>query len=208
MGKLKLTDVSKETLLDVWQKIIAKTSLNVFVNEKVIDVRKANGCFSITSSQRTLTAAKIVLALGRRGTPRKLGVRGEELSKVMYRLIDASTFNDTHVIVVGGGDSALEAAIGLAIQKGNRITLSYRGNEFVRVKERNKFHLEEQVAKKNISVVFNSQIKEIEEHDVLLSTPSGDVRLRNDFVFICAGGEMPFDFLKKIGISMQQQVID
>ncbi len=207
-GKLKLTDVSKETLLDVWQKIIAKTSLNVFVNEKVIDVRKANGCFSITSSQRTLTAAKIVLALGRRGTPRKLGVRGEELSKVMYRLIDASTFNDTHVIVVGGGDSALEAAIGLAIQKGNRITLSYRGNEFVRVKERNKFHLEEQVAKKNISVVFNSQIKEIEEHDVLLSTPNGDVRLRNDFVFICAGGEMPFDFLKKIGISMQQQVID
>ena len=207
-GKLKLTEVSKETLLDVWQKIIAKTSLNVSINEKVVDVRKADGCFSITTSQRTLTAAKIVLALGRRGTPRKLGVQGEELSKVMYRLIDASSFNDTHVIVVGGGDSAVEAAIGLAIQKGNRITLSYRGNELSRIKERNKNHLEDQVAKKNITIIFNSQIKEINEHDVLLSTPNGDVRLQNDFVFICAGGEMPFDLLKKIGISMQQQTID
>jgi putative YpdA family bacillithiol system oxidoreductase len=207
-GKLKLTEVSKETLLDVWQKIIAKTSLNVSINEKVVDVRKADGYFSITTSQRTLTAAKIVLALGRRGTPRKLGVRGEELSKVMYRLIDASSFNDTHVIVVGGGDSAVEAAIGLAIQKSNRVTLSYRGSELSRIKERNKAHLEDHVAKKNITIIFNSQIKEINEHDVLLSTPNGDVRLQNDFVFICAGGEMPFDLLKKIGISMQQQTID
>ena len=171
-------------------------------------MQKVDGYFSITTSQRTLTAAKIVLALGRRGTPHKLGVQGEELSKVMYRLIDASSFNDTHVIVVGGGDSAVEAAIGLAIQRGNSITLSYRGNEFSRIKERNKLHLEEQVAKKNITVIFNSQIKEIEERDVLLSTPNGDIRLQNDFVFICAGGEMPFDFLKKIGISMQQQTID
>jgi putative YpdA family bacillithiol system oxidoreductase len=207
-GKLKLTEVSKETLLDVWQKIIAKTSLNVSINEKVVDVRKVNGYFSITTSQRTLTAAKIVLALGRRGTPRKLGVRGEELSKVMYRLIDASSFNDTHVIVVGGGDSAVEAAIGLAIQKGNRVTLSYRGSEFSRIKERNKIHLEEQVAKKNISILFNSNLKEIDEQYALLSTQHGDVRLQNDFVFICVGGEMPFDFLKKIGISMQQQMID
>ncbi len=207
-GKLKLTEVSKETLLDVWQKIIAKTSLNVSINEKVVDVQHVNGYFSITTSQRTLTAAKIVLALGRRGTPRKLGVQGEELSKVMYRLIDASTFNETHVVVVGGGDSAVEAAIGLAIQRGNHVTLSYRGSEFSRIKERNKLHLKEHVAKKNIVVIFNSQIKEIKEHDVLLSTPNGDVRLQNDFVFICAGGEMPFDFLKKIGILMQQQMID
>jgi thioredoxin reductase len=77
-----------------------------------------------------------------------------------------------------------------------------------RIKERNKNHLEDQVAKKNITIIFNSQINEINEHDVLLSTPNGDVRLQNDFVFICAGGEMPFDFLKKIGISMQQQTID
>jgi putative YpdA family bacillithiol system oxidoreductase len=207
-GKLKLTEVSKEALLDVWRNIIAKTALNVSVNEKVIEVQKAEGHFSITTSQRTLTAAKIVLALGRRGTPRKLGVRGEELSKVMYRLIDASSFNDTHVIVVGGGDSAVEAAIGLAIQKGNHVTLSYRGSEFSRIKERNRFHLEDQVAKNNITVVFNSRIEEIKQHDVLLSTPNGDIQVQNDFVFICAGGEMPFEFLKKIGISMQQQLID
>ncbi len=207
-GKLKLTEVSKENLLDVWRRIIAKTSLNVSINEKVVDVQNVNGHYSITTTRRTLTAARIVLALGRRGTPRKLGVDGEELSKVMYRLIDASTFNEADAVVVGGGDSAVEAAIGLAIQRGNRVTLSYRGSELSRIKERNKLHLEEHVAKKNIAVVLNSHLKAITERHVLLSTPDGDVQLQNDFVFICAGGEMPFEFLKKIGISMHQQIID
>jgi len=174
----------------------------------VVEVQNNRGHFSVTTSKRTLTAARIVLALGRRGTPRKLGVEGEELSKVMYRLIDASTFNGSHALIVGGGDSAVEAAIGLAIQNGNDVILSYRGKEFTRIKERNRTHLMEQVARKKITVIFDSHLKQILEHEVVLSTPGGEIRRKNDFVFIFAGGELPFEFLKKLGISMHQQSID
>jgi putative YpdA family bacillithiol system oxidoreductase len=207
-GKLKLTDVKKEVLLDTWQKIISKADLDVRINEKVTDVQKINGFFSITSSTIQTTAHNIILALGRRGTPRKLGVPGEELSKVMYRLIDTSTYNNNHILVVGGGDSAIEAAVGLSIQKNNTVTLSYRKSEFSRIKERNKGHIEDAVSKKKVNVVFNSEVKEIREKSAVLTTPNGDKEFPNEFVFIFAGGEMPFELLKKIGISSQLQEIE
>ncbi len=206
-GKLKLTDVSKEILLDTWEKIINKAALNVRTNEKVTDIQKMNGFFSITTTTIQTTANNVVLALGRRGTPRKLGVPGEELSKVMYRLINTSTYNDNHILVVGGGDSAIEAGVGLSIQRNNTVTLSYRRGEFSRIKERNKGHIEEAMSKKKVNVVYNSEVKEIRGNSIVLTTPNGDVELPNEFVFIFAGGEMPFELLKKIGISTQLQEI-
>ena len=109
------------------------------------------------------------------------------------------------VLVVGGGDSAIEAAVGLAIQKGNTVTLSYRKGEFTRIKERNKQHIEEYGKSKKISIIFNSDVKEIRSDSVLLSTAEGDKEIPNDYVFVFAGGELPFDFLKKIGIEMHVQ---
>ena len=204
-GKLKLVEVKKEELLEVWQKIIAFASLNVCINEKVLSIEKMNGHFMLTTSQRTLTAARVVMGLGRRGTPRKLEVPGEELSKVMYRLIDASQFYEKNVLVVGGGDSAIEAAVGLAIQKGNTVTLSYRKGEFSRIKERNKQHIEDYRRNGKISIIYNSEVKEIRQNSVLLTTPEGDKEVLNDYVFVFAGGELPFEFLKKIGIEMHVQ---
>lgn len=207
-GKLKLTDVKKEVLLDTWQKIISKADLDIRTNEKVTDIQKVDGFFSITTTTIQTTAHNVVLALGRRGTPRKLGVPGEELSKVMYRLIDTSTYNNNHILVIGGGDSAIEAAVGLSIQKNNTITLSYRKSEFSRIKERNRGHIEEAMSKKKVSVLFNSEIKEIRENSVVLTKPGGDMEISNEFVFIFAGGEMPFELLKRIGISTQLQEIE
>jgi thioredoxin reductase (NADPH) len=207
-GKLKLTDVKKEVLLETWQKIIEKASLDVRTNEKVTDIQKISEIFSITSSTIQTTAHNVILALGRRGTPRKLGVPGEELSKVMYRLIDTSTYNNNHILVVGGGDSAIEAAVGLSIQKNNTVTLSYRKGEFSRIKERNKGHIEDAASKKKVNVVFNSEVKEIRENSVILKTLNGDLEIPNEFVFIFAGGEMPFELMKKIGISSQLQEIE
>ncbi|MGO9481186.1 MAG: NAD(P)-binding domain-containing protein [Candidatus Kryptoniota bacterium] len=204
-GKLKLTDVKKEVLLDTWQKIIDKAKLDVRTNEKVEEIQRVNEFFSITSTTIRATADNVVLALGRRGTPRKLGVPGEELSKVMYRLIDTSTYSNSHILVVGGGDSAIEAVIGLSIQKNNATTLSYRKGEFTRIKERNKSHIVEAMSNRKVNVVFNSEVKEIREDDVTLITPDGDMKLSNEFVFIFAGGEMPFELLKKIGISSRLQ---
>ncbi len=206
-GKLKFTEVSKETLLETWQKILAKTSLKINTEEKVTEIKKENSLFAITTSKQHYTARSVVLALGRRGTPRTLGVPGEQLSKVTYRLIDAASYQNTHALVVGGGDSAIEAAVGLATQKNNTVTLSYRKGEFSRIKERNTQHIEEYVAKKKITVVFNSEVKEILEGKVLLETADGMQELPNEYVFIFAGGEMPNEFLKKIGIEMHTQKI-
>lgn len=206
-GKLKLTEVKKEKLLEVWQQIISTCSLNVKVNEKVLDITKADGIFTVTTSDLTLTAGHVILALGRRGTPRKLGVPGEELSKVMYRLIDTSTYNNNSILIVGGGDSAIEAAVGLSLQKNNTITLSYRKGEFTRIKERNRERIGEMISKKKVNVIFNSEVKEIREESVVIATPEGDREIRNEFVFIFAGGELPFELLKKIGITTQMQEV-
>ncbi len=152
-------------------------------------------------------ASHVVLALGRRGTPRKLGVPGEERSKVMYRLMDTESYKDVHVLVVGGGDSAVEAALGLALQKGNKVTLSYRKPEFTRLKARNMEHLNDAIKRRAVNVVLNSQVREIRATDVVLETSEGAKTVRNDFVFIFAGGEMPYDFLRQIGIEFQAKVI-
>jgi thioredoxin reductase len=141
-----------------------------------------------------------VLALGRRGIPRKLNVTGENQSKVMYKLIDAGSYQGEHLLVVGGGDSAIEAAMGLASQKDNTVTLSYRKDQFFRIKKRNEEHLQELIRQKKINVIFNSNVLEIEQDHVRLKTPDEESRIRNDYTFIFAGGEPPFALLKKVGI--------
>jgi thioredoxin reductase (NADPH) len=206
-GKLKLTEVKKEILLETWNKIIDHTGLEVAVEEKVNEVKKGPDHFILTTSKRTVSASSVVLALGRRGTPRKLGTAGEEQGKVMYRLIDASSYTNAAVLVVGGGDSAAEAAIGLSLQEGNTVTLSYRKEGLTRIKERNRMHFDDRIAKKKIAVVYQSEVKEIRESSVILSTLNGDIEIPNDYVFIFAGGELPFEFLRKIGIETHQHTI-
>ncbi len=206
-GRLKLEDVNKETLLDLWNSIISKTSLDIRTNERVLDIRKSDGHFLVTTTTTQMTVQHVLLALGRRGTPRKLGVPGEELPKVMYRLIDTSSYQNSHILIVGGGDSAAEAAVGMALQKNNTITLSYRRGRFTRLKERNLRNIEELMAKKKIRVIFNSELKEIKESTAVLTTPEEVIELPNEFVFIFAGGEMPYELLKKIGIGTQMQEI-
>ncbi len=206
-GKLKFTEASKEQLLELWNAIIEKTKLKISTNEKVNNIQFADSEFTLTTTTKQVKARYVVLALGRRGTPRKLGVPGEERSKVTYRLIDAATYNKDHILVVGGGDSAIEAAIGLASQNNNIVTLSYRKNEFSRIKERNKNHIEDFVSRKKITLIFNSDVKEIREDSVLLLTQNGEQELKNSYVFIFAGGELPNEFLKKIGIQMHTQMV-
>lgn len=206
-GKVKFKEAKKEALLELWQNIIEKTKLKIHTGVKVSDIQNGGEEFRLTTSTLQVKAKYVVLALGRRGTPRKLNVPGEQLSKVAYRLIDAASFQNVSVLVVGGGDSAIEAAIGLATQKNNHVTISYRREEFSRIKERNKQHLDEFVAKKKINIMFNSEVQEIKELSVLLKTLQGAVELPNDYVFVFAGGELPNEFLKKIGVQMQAQEV-
>jgi thioredoxin reductase len=206
-GKLKLTETSKESLLAVWDDIIRKTGLQIQGNEKVTNIRPCDGRFIVETEKGSYQATHVVLALGRRGTPRKLGVPGEEQSKVMYRLMDTESYKDVHALVVGGGDSAIEAALGLALQKGNKVTLSYRKGDFTRLKARNLEHVNDAVRRRTLRVLLNSQVCDIKSNDVVLDTSEGRLTLRNDYVFIFAGGEMPHDFLRQIGVEFQAKVI-
>jgi thioredoxin reductase (NADPH) len=201
-GRFSKTTLSKEELLAFWDKIMHRADLNIQTGAIVETVQKqSSGLFALRSAQQTYQARAVVLALGRAGTPRKLGVKGEEFPHVLYRLIEADHYTGKHVLVVGGGDSAVEAAMGLARQRGNRVTISYRRNEFSRLKDRNAKRIAEHIASGKVDVRFNSSPVEFKVGSVLLEQQGCIEELQNDFVWIFAGGTPPTDFLKAAGVA-------
>ena len=200
-GKFNKTELSKEDLLTFWHKVMQRADFKARTGERVTDIRKeADGIFAVATTKNQYRAHAVVLALGRGGTPRKLGVKGEELPKVMYRLIEADAYTNKKILVVGGGDSAVEVAMGLAYQKGNQVTLSYRQSTFNRIKERNTQRIEECIRKKKVQVLFESSPVEIKAESVVLKVKGETQEIANDYVWIFAGGIPPNDFLKKVGI--------
>src|SRR5246127_2256389 len=200
-GKFNKTELSKEDLLAFWQKVMQRADFKARTGERVTDIRKeADGIFAVATTKNQYRAHAVVLALGRGGTPRKLGVKGEELPKVMYRLIEADHYTNKKILVVGGGDSAVEVAMGLAYQKGNQVTLSYRQTTFNRIKERNAQRVEECIRKRKLQVLFESAPVEIKAESVVLKVKGETQEIANDYVWVFAGGIPPNDFLKKVGI--------
>src|SRR5215469_2666945 len=200
-GRFKKTELSKENLLAFWDTVLNRADFNVRTGEKVQNITNGpDEIFTVSTANHQYRARAVVLALGRTGTPRKLGIKGEELPKVMYRLIEADHYTNKRILVVGGGDSAVEAAVGLAHQVGNQVTLSYRKEQFSRIKERNAKRLEECRHSGKVTILFNSIPIEVRQHSVLLEV-AGQVReIPNDYAFIFVGGTLPYDFLKKIGV--------
>lgn len=200
-GKFSKTELSKEDLLAFWSKILERVDFQYRPGEKVEDIRKGeDGLFTATTTKGQYRARAVVLAMGRAGSPRKLGVPGEELPKVMYRLIEADHYIHKHILVVGGGDSAVEAAMGLAHQAGNTVTLSYRQDSFSRIKERNSQRIADCTRKGKVTVLYNSQPVEFKARSVVLDVKGETREIPNEFVWIFAGGEAPNAFLKKIGV--------
>lgn len=201
-GRFNKTTLSKEDLLAFWKKIMERTDLNIHTTEGVEAVqRQWDGHFTVRTTKHVHAARAVVLAVGKAGTPRKLGVKGEELPHVLYRLIEADHYTDKNILVVGGGDSAVEAALGLAHQRGNKVTLSYRRGEFSRLKDRNAKRIQEHIASKKINMLFNSVPTEFREGSVLIEADGQVKELPNDLVWIFAGGIPPSDFLKSAGVA-------
>src|SRR6202521_4514082 len=200
-GKFKKTELSKEELIAFWNKVLQRADFKLRQGEKVEDIKKGEDqIFTVATTKSQYRAQSVVLALGKSGSPRKLGVKGEELPKVMYRLIEADHYINKKILVVGGGDSAIEAAMGLGHQVGNQVTPSYRKEAFSRIKERNAQRIEESIRKGKVKVIFNSAPVEFKPNSVVLDVNGKLQEIPNDSVWIFAGGEPPTAFLKKIGV--------
>src|SRR5271166_5954322 len=200
-GKFKKLELSKENLLSFWSTILERADFKPRTNEAVESIQKEqDGLFTVRTQKNQYRAYAVVIAIGRAGTPRKLGVKGEDLPKVMYRLIEADHYINKKILVVGGGDSAVEAAMGLANQKGNIVTLSYRQGSFGRIKERNAIRIDEFSRSGKVNVLFNSKPVEFRQDSVTMDVAGTIQELPNDFVWIFAGGTPPNDFLKSINI--------
>ncbi len=205
VGKARLGEISKESLLAFWQNIVEKVSMPLNFGEPMEKVEAANDGrgFIVRTPKREYLTRNLLLAIGRRGTPRKLGVPGEEHPKVVYRLIDAEQYRGMQVIVVGGGDSAIEAAVSIAEQPGTAVTLSYRGEAFGRVKPKNRDRVKDAEADGRLTVALNSRILAIAPQTVSMEEAGVQKELRNDAVIVCAGGILPTPMLKELGIRVE-----
>jgi thioredoxin reductase/NAD-dependent dihydropyrimidine dehydrogenase PreA subunit len=200
IGHVKFNDVQKETLLAFWLDVVQKTSLAIAFRERMESIEREDGQFRVRTNRGSYTAGAVLLAMGRRGTPRKLGVPGEESAKVAYRLADPAQYVGQSVLVVGGGDSALEAAIALSQEKDTDVILSYRSAAFSRVKQKNRLQLEQQEKAGRLRVLLNSTVARIQEHHVEIDHDGVVQRFKNDVVLVCAGGVLPTPLLQQIGI--------
>lgn len=200
-GKVHLLNTSKKELLVIWEEALRRMQISVEEGKRIVGIAKEGSSFQseVVGGER-ISSRSVLLAIGRRGTPRKLGVPGEELSKVTYKLIEPELYQGLDILVVGGGDSAVESALLLAGD--NRVSLSYRQGALARIKPDNRTRIDSAIENGKITMLFHSQVLEISGTEVKLSTNEGERFLANDQVFIFVGGELPNAFLKETGIEV------
>lgn len=203
IGEMQFKEVSKETLLEFWLGVISKVGIKMNYNERMETITKTDKGFIVKTTKGSYTTRAVLLSIGRRGTPRKLGVPGEDLPKVVYRLIDPEQYRNMHVLVVGGGDSALEAAMAIAEQPGTTVTLSYRSEAFGRGKPKNRVRLHDMESKGLLTVRLKSSVKSIEKDKLILEQGGEKFEIPNDAIIVCAGGILPTPFLKEIGVMVE-----
>src|SRR5215471_10955753 len=198
IGKVKFKEVSKEKLIKFWENAAHKTGLTIKYGEQVHTISQLRNGFEVRTTRAFYRTSSVLLAIGRRGTPRKLEVDGEDQTKVVYRLIDPQQYQRRHVLVVGGGDSALEAAASVAEQPGATVTLSHRREAFSRAKLKNRERVEIAEKSGQLRIVLQSSVKKIGRHDVEIEQRGRHMKIKNDAVIVCAGGSMTTAFLKSV----------
>ncbi|HHI92239.1 MAG TPA: 4Fe-4S dicluster domain-containing protein [Gammaproteobacteria bacterium] len=203
VGKVRFRETTKEELMAFWEKIVADTGLKVNCGEPMSTITADEDGFLVTTPKTSYKTKNILLTIGRRGTPRKLGVPGEELPKVTYRLIDPAQYRNQKVLVVGGGDSALEAATSIADEPGTHVTISYRSDAFSRAKEKNRQKVTTAEAAGKLTVLMKSNTKEITKDTVVLDQNGKKIEIENDAIIVSAGGILPTGMLKELGIDIE-----
>jgi len=205
-GPLWVGDTTREVLLEAWERILKKTGVSITTGARLEMIEGKDDQFIVTASGRQYSCNKVILALGSRGVPRKLDVPGEDNPHVFYNLLDAEEFAGSTVTIAGAGDAAVEAALSLQ-QQGCRVTMVMRGDGFPRVKSKNREKIELAIREKKITALFNCRVNKIEKDSITVSELDRTVRLSTDYVFIMAGGELPYQLLEKIGITFIEKEI-
>ncbi len=203
VGKAKLGEITKEDLLAFWHRVVERVGMKINFNERVERVTATSGGYVVKSNKAEYLTRNVLLAIGRRGTPRKLGVPGEESAKVVYRLVDPEQYSGRKILVVGGGDSAIEAAVATSEQPGTTVTLSYRGDAFGRVKQKNRDRLAAAERDGKLTVLLSSNVAKIEKDHVHLDKDGESICFENHGVIVCAGGILPMGMLKDMGIQVE-----
>lgn len=205
-GKIKLSETSKSELLKLWNEVLSKNNITINEQEKVESIEKQQSIFIVKTSKGHYTAKSVLLSIGRRGSPRKLDVPGEEKEKVAYRLLEPELIHNQKVLVVGGGDSAIESALLLA-DENNFVTISYRSESFSRLKPKNLERINKYSKSGKVKIILNSEVIEILDNSVLLrvSDKVDPVVVENDLVYIFAGGILPTKFLEEVGIKITKK---
>jgi thioredoxin reductase (NADPH) len=203
-GRVQLRRTTKEALLELWEQIASTHALQLATGEQVRDLQRDEaGVFTVTTSRASHRARHVLLAIGRRGTPRKLGIPGEELDKVTYRLLEPEQYRERRCMVVGGGDAAIETALMLAAEPGARITLVHRGRAFDRCKPDNHDALEAARDAGKLDVLTEAAPVAIAIDEVRVAHGGVERTIDNDFVFVCIGGELPTAWLGKVGVEVR-----
>jgi thioredoxin reductase/NAD-dependent dihydropyrimidine dehydrogenase PreA subunit len=205
-GKIKLYETTKSELLSLWQTTLKKHNIAITENSKVESIVSEDYIFKVTTVKGDqFTSRRILLSIGRRGSPRKLNVPGEMSEKVAYRLLEPEEISGKHIIIVGGGDAAVESALLLADR--NHVTLSYRNEVFSRIKPQNSMSLNKALAAGKLEVMLRTNVTSIDDETITLADDlnGGIITLQNDLVYIFAGGELPTQFLENAGIKITRK---
>jgi len=203
VGRMSFRETSKEKLLGFWQDVQKRSGLVVNFNERVEKIERNATGFTVHTTKATYHPHNVLLCLGRRGTPRKLGVPGEDLSKVAYRLIEPEQYHGMSVLVVGGGDSALEAACALAEHDNIDVTIAYRAAAFTRAKAKNREAAVRAAQGGRLKVLMNTNVTHIYPDRVVTKQGTDNIEFKNDAVIVNAGGILPTQFLQSIGIEIE-----
>jgi thioredoxin reductase (NADPH) len=203
-GPLWVGDSSREELLEAWERMLAKAGACITTGSLLEKIEKTGGRFQVTISGKPYSCDKVILAMGNRGVPRKIGVAGEDGPNVFYNLLEADEFSGSTVTVIGAGDSAIETALALQ-RNGCQVTMLVRGDGFPKAKAKNQERIDQARAAGLVGIHFNSQPLEIGADVVSFSTDGRTHHEKSDAVFIMVGGELPFDLLESFGIAIVEK---
>jgi thioredoxin reductase len=203
VGPFPFREVEKEPLVEFWKSTAAALDLRIETGAVLSKVERKDGVLVAHTSQGEIRAAAVILALGRRGSPRRLDVPGEEQAKVLYRLIEPEQFDGRHLLVVGGGTSALETALALAARRGTTVTLVHRRDTFAgaRGTVAEKFVEAERAGR--IGVLRNARVTAVGTDAVQLDVAGTAQEIPNDFVFAMIGGLPPYELLRASGVDLE-----